>query len=90
MDTSNRQKPENYLVWAILSTLLCCLPFGIVAIIKATQVDTYWANGSYDEAYAAADSAKKWTIAGAVSSLVFVVLYLLLILAGVAIGISDL
>ena len=90
MNTSTPQKPDNYLVWAILSTLLCCLPFGIVAIIKATQVDTYWANGSYDEAYAAADSVKKWTIAGAVSSLVFVVLYLLLILAGVAIGISDL
>ncbi len=53
------KKPDNYLVWAILSTLLCCMPFGIVAIIKATQVDTYWANGNYDEAYAAADSAKK-------------------------------
>lgn len=90
MDTSNRQKPENYLVWAILSTLLCCLPFGIVAIIKATQVDTYWAQGNYDEAVASANSAKKWTIAGAVSAFVFVVLYLLLILAGVAIGVSDL
>jgi len=23
---------DNYLVWAILSTIFCCLPFGIVSI----------------------------------------------------------
>ena len=30
--------PDNNLVWAILSTVLCCLPLGIVAIIKSTLV----------------------------------------------------
>lgn len=82
------KKPDNYLVWAILSTLLCCMPFGIVAIIKATQVDTYWANGNYDEAYAAADSAKKWTIAGVVSVLIVLVLQILLLIAGVGLLIA--
>ena len=29
-------KPDNNLVWAILCTLLCCLPFGIVSIVYAS------------------------------------------------------
>ena len=29
----------NHLVWAILSTLFCCLPLGIVSIVFAAQVD---------------------------------------------------
>lgn len=33
-------KPDNFLPWAIISTILCCLPFGIVAIVYATQVDS--------------------------------------------------
>lgn len=80
MSELTRKKPENYLVWAILSTLLCCLPFGIVAIVKSTQVDTYWAQGNYDEAVEAASAAKKWTIAGAISAVVIGVVYLLIIL----------
>ena len=31
---------ENWLVEAILVTLLCCLPFGVVGIIFAAQVNT--------------------------------------------------
>ena len=27
------QPPPNYLVWAILSTLFCCLPLGIASIV---------------------------------------------------------
>ena len=34
--------PPNNLVWAILSTLFCCLPLGIVSIVYAAQV-----NGKY-------------------------------------------
>ena len=83
MNTSTPQKPDNYLVWAILSTLLCCLPFGIVAIIKATQVDTYWAHGNYEDAIASANAAKKWTFIGAGSALVCWVLYLLILLIAV-------
>jgi len=55
------QKPDNYLPWAIVSTLLCCLPFGIVAIIYSAKVDSEWNAGRYDAAIAAAASAKKWT-----------------------------
>lgn len=59
--------PDNNLVWAILCTVLCCLPFGIVAIVNATKVSSLWAQGQQAEAYAAAASAKKWSIIGAVA-----------------------
>ncbi len=53
------QKPDNYLVWAILSTLLCCLPFGIVAIVKSSKVDSLWYAGNHAEAIQASNDAKK-------------------------------
>lgn len=62
---------KNNLVWAILTTLLCCLPFGIVAIVKAAQVDGKAAVGDYAGAQAAADSARNWSIWSAVSILLF-------------------
>ena len=38
-------KPDNYLIWAILTTILCCLPLGIVAIVYSSKVDTLWSAG---------------------------------------------
>ncbi len=58
--------PDNYLVWAILVTLFCCLPFGIVSIVKASQVSSLYRGGDYQGAVAASESAKKWAIIGAV------------------------
>ncbi len=58
-----RRRPphlDNYLVPAILCTLFCCLPFGIVAIIQAAQVDGKLAVGDYQGAEAAANQAKTW------------------------------
>lgn len=43
-------------------TLFCCLPFGIVAIVKSSQVSGLYAQGRYAEAQASADSARKWII----------------------------
>lgn len=79
-------KPDTGLVWGILTTIFCCLPFGIIAIVKATQVDTYWASGLYEEAYAAAQSSRKWSIISALIPVILVVLYLILIAIGVAIA----
>ncbi|ORV35488.1 hypothetical protein AWC00_25940 [Mycobacterium conspicuum] len=49
-------------MWSILVTLFCCLPFGIVAIVKSSQVSGLYAQGRYAEAQASADSARKWII----------------------------
>ncbi len=85
INTTN-QKPENYLIWAILSTLFCCLPLGIVAVIKANQVDSLWLGQRYDEALVASNEAKKWTIISAISGLAvqfisYLILFIVMLLA---------
>lgn len=71
--------PDNYLVWAILTTILCCLPLGIVAIIKSTSVNTLWAQGNHDAAYKSAADAKKFSIWSAVAAAIIWVLYIILV-----------
>ena len=72
-------QPDNNLVWAILSTVLCCLPLGIVSIIKSTQVSGLWASGRYAEAQQSADDAKKFAIWGAIAGAVVAVLYIIFV-----------
>jgi hypothetical protein len=50
----------NYLVQAILCTLCCCLPFGIVAIVYAAQVNGKLQAGDYAGALEASGKAKLW------------------------------
>ncbi len=59
----------NNLVWAILSTLLCCLPFGVVSIVYAARVDGKRAAGDIEGARNDARLAANWAIASAVSVL---------------------
>ena len=55
---NNNSKPDNWLIWAILSTVLCCLPLGIVSIIYATKVDNLWNSGQQEEAIKASNMAR--------------------------------
>jgi hypothetical protein len=48
----------TYLAQAILCTLFCCLPFGIVAIVYAAQVNGKLAMGDYYGAQSASASAR--------------------------------
>ena len=50
----------NHLVWAILVTIFCCLPFGIVSIVYAAQVNSFVAEGRFDSARRASENAKMW------------------------------
>ena len=82
-------RPDNNMVWAILSTILCCLPLGIVAIIKASNVNSLYDRGDYAGAEAAAKSAKSWAMWGALSGVIIVVLYFIFVLvAGISLGIN--
>jgi hypothetical protein len=58
--SSPGDKVPNYLVQAILTTLCCCLPFGVVAIVYAAQVDGKATAGDYAGAMQASNSAKTW------------------------------
>mgnify|MGYP001795863488 CR=1 FL=1 len=70
-------KPDNYLVWAILSTLLCCLPLGVVSIVFAAQVDGKYNSGDYAGAQEASEKAKKFATWSAIAGVAVVVLYVL-------------
>ena len=70
-------KPANNLVWAILTTLFCCLPFGIVSIVYAAQVDGKYNSGDHAGAVASSKSAKTWAIAAVASFFAIIVLLFL-------------
>lgn len=58
--------PNNYLVWSILATIFCCLPLGIVAIVRGSQVNSLFQAGDIQGAQKASHDAKNWTIATAI------------------------
>jgi hypothetical protein len=60
----------NYLTQAILVTLCCCVPFGIVAIVNASKVNSLVQAGDYRAAREASDEAKKWCMIGFILGLI--------------------
>lgn len=42
--------PKTWLVESIVVTLLCCLVFGIIAIVYSTQVESNYISGNYEMA----------------------------------------
>lgn len=52
--------PPNYLAWAIITTILCCIPFGIVSIVYAAMVNSKWHAGDLEGAQKASKNAKIW------------------------------
>ena len=78
-------KPNHYLAVSIITTVMCCMPLGVVSIIQSTKVDGLYNEGKYQEAEAKSKPAKNWAIAGIVGMGIFWVLYILLfVLLGVA------
>lgn len=69
------QKPSSYMWLAILTTLLCCLPAGIVSIVYASKVDSCWVSGDYEGARYNSDKAKTWGIISAVAAAAVFVIY---------------
>ena len=71
--------PPSNLVWAIVSTILCCLPTGIVAIVYACKVDNLYLMGDYQGAVEASNKARNWAIGGLIASIVFYFVYILVL-----------
>jgi len=67
----------NYLVQAILCTLLCCLPFGIPAIVFAAQVNSKIAGGDIQGAMAASRNAKTWCWVSFACGLAVIIIYII-------------
>ncbi len=73
-----RRDVANYLVQAILVTIFCCLPFGIVAIVFAAQVSAKLAAGDYAGAVNYSNNARTWCWVSFWVGFVPTVLYLIL------------
>lgn len=74
------------LVPAILVTMFCCQPFGIVAIVYAALASSKAASGDYAGAMNCSRSAEKWCWLAFWLGLIPMVLYAIFIAAGIASG----
>lgn len=63
-------RPDNYLVWTILTTILCCLPAGIIGIIYSNRVNSLYEQGKFNEAQTASKVALYCSIGGAVLGII--------------------
>jgi uncharacterized membrane protein YvbJ len=72
----------NYLVQAILVTIFCCLPFGIVAIVFAAQVNGKLQAGDISGAMESSRKAKMWSWLGFGIGLGISVIWLIIFLIG--------
>jgi hypothetical protein len=81
---------QNYLVFAILATVFCCLPAGIPAIVYAAQVNGKLQMGDVAGAQVASNNAKMWCLISGGLGLAWVgiiAIYAILIMVGVLSGI---
>lgn len=78
---------QNYLVFAILTTVFCCLPAGIPAIVYAAQVNSKLQVGDLAGAQLASKNAKLWCLISLGLGLGVVALYAMLIAMGMLTGV---
>lgn len=81
--------PGNNMVLAIVATVLCCLPLGIVAIVKASQVKAIAEGGDLARAQKVANEAKAWALWSIGIGLVAQILYMALIGGSALLGLMD-
>jgi hypothetical protein len=80
------QRVENYLVLAIVATVCCCMPIGLVGVVHAAQVNARAQLGDLAGAQECARKARLWSLAGIGIGLVVTGLYVAI---GVLAGIAD-
>jgi hypothetical protein len=75
-----QELPPTNLVWAIITTVLCCVPCGVVAILYASKVSSALQSGDLAAARSASEKGAWWCIGGIVAGIVFQPLLPLLML----------
>ena len=78
----------NYLVFAILVTVLCCLPTGVAAIVYAAQVNSKLQVGDIAGAQQASKNAKMWCWISLGAGLVVMVVWMMAVFLGVLTNIN--
>jgi hypothetical protein len=84
--TGGDTPPDNHLAKAIISTILCCLPLGIVAIVYASSVNGKFMAGDIAGAREASRNASNWGNWSIGAGLVGGILYFLFV---VVLGFLD-
>ncbi len=69
--------PKNWLIQALLATIFCCLPFGIVALIYSSQVEKKFYLKDYIGAEKASKNAKTWIILSVVFAAIGILIWIL-------------
>lgn len=54
--------PQNYMLWAIITMVVCCIAAGIVAVVYSAQVSSRYYAGDYAGAEKASERAQLWII----------------------------
>lgn len=67
--------PDTYLVWSVVITLLCCLIFGVIAIVYSASVSSKYYRGDIEGARRASRNAQIWCIVSIVAGIVWATLY---------------
>jgi hypothetical protein len=87
--SSIQAPPPNYLVWAILTTIFCCLPLGVVSIVFAAQVNSRWHSGDIEGARLYSKNAKLWAWIAFGVGIAGVLIWSLLAILGVITGLGT-
>lgn len=83
------QKAVNwvpYLILSIISTLCCCLPFGVVGIVFSAKINSAMLAGNLEEAQNNAKMARIWIIVSFAIGLLTWLIYMVLIVTGAVSG----
>lgn len=83
------QKPVNwvtYFILSIISTLCCCLPFGVVGIVFSAKINSAMLAGNLEEAQNNAKMARIWIIVSFAIGLLTWLIYMVLIVTGAVSG----
>lgn len=82
---SNKPDVPTYLLPAILVTLFCCQPFGIVAIVFAAIASSKLSSGDYQGAMDSSQNASRWCWLAFWCGLIPILLYVgFIIIASIA------
>ena len=65
--------PRSYLLFAVLVTIFCFWPTGIVALVNALRVNHLWKSQEHDKARKASRRARDWGLVSLAIGIVVVV-----------------
>lgn len=82
-DARPQHIPNSYMALSILLTILCCLPFGVVACIKSANVSECLEKGDYEGARRNSRAALTWVWVSLIGGVLF---YFGVFIFGVSLG----